>query len=114
MNTGERIKELRTARGMTQQQLADRLGVSKQAVSNWEKGGHQIARTSIESLSDIFNVEIDYLLCRQNITTRYLDTEEIHMIDNYRKLTYEQQTMVCNMLGVKRDAKSLGSLRYDA
>lgn len=113
MELCDRIKELRQSRGMTQQQLADRLGVSKQAVSHWEGGRQSISRSSLELLCDIFNVEMDYLMGRQNITMRYLDTEEIHMIDNYRKLSYEQQTMVCNMLGVKRDAESLSS-RKDA
>ena len=39
--TGARIAALRRARGMTQQELGERLGLSFQAVSNWERGVSQ-------------------------------------------------------------------------
>ena len=39
MTFGERIKALRKERGMTQEELAERLSVTRQTVSKWEQGG---------------------------------------------------------------------------
>ena len=41
MNTPEKIQELRKAQGMTQEQLAEQLNVSRQSVSKWESGVSQ-------------------------------------------------------------------------
>lgn len=103
MTPGERIKELRKSRHMTQQQLADKAHVTSNAVCMWERGRSTISRESLEMLCDIFNVEMDFLLGRQSVTMRYLNAEELDVIDAYRSLDYNQQRMVCQMLGVKRD-----------
>lgn len=41
MEFGERVKAVRTGAGLTQEQFASRLGVTRQAVSNWENGVSQ-------------------------------------------------------------------------
>lgn len=63
-----RLRELRKARNMTQIQLARKLCVSKQSVSNWE---HNTIFPSVEMLiriAEYFSVSIDYLLCLENKT----------------------------------------------
>ena len=58
----ERIKELRTAHGLSQVTLAQKLGVSKQCVSNWESGYIQPSIDMLIKLSGLFSVSTDYLL----------------------------------------------------
>ena len=67
----EQIRRLRTARGITQVELAHRLGVSKQSVSNWESNYIQPSIELLEKIADLFGVTTDYLLGREPL--RMLD-----------------------------------------
>lgn len=58
----ERIKELRIVRGMNQVELAEKLGVSKQSVSNWENDNIQPSIEMLVKIARIFSVSTDYLL----------------------------------------------------
>ena len=60
--TKNKIKELRISKNLTQQQLADELHVTKQAISKWEKGKSVPDITSIELISSFFGVSTDYLI----------------------------------------------------
>ena len=59
---GEQIHALRTARNLSQVQLADRLGVTKQSVSNWENNNILPSIEMLVKLSKIFSTTTDYLL----------------------------------------------------
>lgn len=59
---GQRIMELRTALGWNQVELAKRLGVAKQTVSNWENDNIQPSIEMLIRLAKLFNVSTDYLL----------------------------------------------------
>ncbi len=70
---GERIRELRESRGLSQVQLAKRLGKSKQSVSNWENNNILPSIEMLIRLAEVFHVSCDYLLEIDNKT--YLDVE---------------------------------------
>lgn len=63
----ERIHELRMRQGYTQVSLAKKLGVSKQAVSNWENGNIQPSIDMLIRIADLFSVTTDYLLGREYV-----------------------------------------------
>ena len=60
----DEIRRLRLAKRITQARLADRLGVSKQSVSNWENNNIQPSVELLEKLADYFSVSTDTLLGR--------------------------------------------------
>ena len=62
MNVSERIQELRKRRGISQEELANELGISRQAVSKWESGQSFPELDNIVALSDYFGVSADHLL----------------------------------------------------
>ncbi|MDO5540082.1 MAG: zinc ribbon domain-containing protein [Eubacteriales bacterium] len=62
METRDIIKKLREKNGLTQEQMAERLMISRQAVSRWENGETQPDTESLKLLSKEFNVSINTLL----------------------------------------------------
>ncbi len=62
MTFGEKIQKLRKEAGLSQEELAHRLGVSRQAVSKWERDSGYPETDKIVWMSSIFNVSADYLL----------------------------------------------------
>ena len=61
MNLGNKIRELRRARNLTQEQLAASLNISAQAVSKWEMGASYPDMTMIPTIAGLFKVSLDEL-----------------------------------------------------
>ena len=59
---GQRIKQIRESIGMSQQTLAEKLGVSRPSISQIENGGRKVCAEEIKSLAEIFNLSTDALL----------------------------------------------------
>ncbi|WP_268912311.1 helix-turn-helix domain-containing protein [Lentilactobacillus sp. SPB1-3] len=62
MTIGERIKELRTINGITQQELADSLHISRQSISKWEKNLVWPSFANVVAISDKFDVSLDEMI----------------------------------------------------
>lgn len=82
----DRIKQLRTSRGMSQQDLADNLGVTNVAVSQWERGVKQPKMEMREALCDLFNVNMEYLNGNWDKISRLVTEDEALMIDKNRDI----------------------------
>ena len=59
---GEQIRDLRIAKNLSQIQLADRLGVTKQSVSNWENNNILPSVDMLKRIADYFHCSTDFLL----------------------------------------------------
>ena len=69
MEFHEKLLELRKSRGLTQEELAEALYVSRTAVSKWESGRGYPGIDSLKEISRFFSVTIDELICPQEIIT---------------------------------------------
>lgn len=88
---GYRIKMLRISNGYTQQQLADRLNVTKSIISAYETGQRSPSYEVLIGLSTIFKVSTDYLLGIEN--------EQVIDISGLSK---EQQAALINLIHTMR------------
>ena len=68
-----RLRELRINSGLTQNEVAAKLGVSGQTILNWENGIYEPKINQLIQLADLFNVSIDYLVERKNNEKRIDD-----------------------------------------
>ena len=72
----DRLKEIRTEKGITQVQLAETMGVSKGTVAMWETGKREPNFETLNQLSEIFDKRIDYILGYSNDGSSPKMTEE--------------------------------------
>lgn len=97
------FKNLRLDKEMTQDGLAEALGITKQAVSHYERGARYPKPDVLEAISDFFNVDMDFLTGRSSRTTRLLTDDELRLLNAYRSASVELKVAACAVLGVKID-----------
>ena len=90
MEIGSKIKQARMEAKFTQEQIAEKLGVSRQTISNWENEKSYPDIASVLKLSDLYNVSLDYLLKGEdamgNSYVNYLD-ESTNVVKSRQGLT---------------------------
>ena len=99
MDISEKILKLRKANNLTQEQLAEQLQVSRQAVSKWESGQAIPESDKLPALSDLFHVTIDYLLRPSeidelSIKTEILEKQQKEIIRKERKKDTDRKSVV--------------------
>lgn len=82
----QRINELRLANSWSQVQLAKKLNVTKQTVSNWENDNIQPSIEMLVRLAKTFNVTTDYLLGLENIPRLNVDGLPINVVSHLSQL----------------------------
>ena len=65
MTLGQKIKKLRTEKGLTQKDLADDIHVTFQTVSKWENDENEPDVSTIRELAKLFGCTLDYLLSEE-------------------------------------------------
>ena len=91
MNFSEKLLTLRKAKGMTQEQLAEKLDVSRQSISKWESGQAVPELEKIVALSAIFDVTTDYLLKLSEIDDLSVKTEMLEKQQQQMLLREQRQ-----------------------
>jgi transcriptional regulator with XRE-family HTH domain len=80
MDFSERLKQLRLNKGWSQRDLAKKLGLTNVAVSMYERGERQPDYAMLELICDTFNVSIDYILGKDDVTMYYLKPEQSELL----------------------------------
>ncbi|MBQ9659517.1 MAG: helix-turn-helix transcriptional regulator [Clostridia bacterium] len=66
MTLGEKLREIRKRFGLSQEQLAEIMNVSRQAITKWENDGGLPDVSNLQELSKVFGITVDYLLNNDN------------------------------------------------
>ena len=99
MDISEKILQLRKASNMTQEQLAEKVGVSRQSVSKWEGGQAVPELDKLLELGRIFNVTTDYLikpseLDELSIKTEILEKKQQELIEQAEKAKIKKRNIL--------------------
>ena len=86
---GARINSRRKELGLTQEQLAERMEVSIQMISNLELGKKAIRPENLVKLCDVLNISADYIL-----RGKRADVEILGFIEKYARLSDENQKLI--------------------
>ena len=109
------FKQLRLEKGLTQQELADKLGITKSAVSMYERGDRRPNFEIAEAITDFFHVDLNYLIGTTDkiqkpagdetdpAVNKYLGVtlEEIELVDAWRHADDPPRRLVAYSLGFK-------------
>ncbi|MFS9317828.1 helix-turn-helix transcriptional regulator [Streptococcus parasanguinis] len=91
MEFSERLKKLRKDTGLTQVDVASKLGISQQAYASWERGVKKPTQEKLVKIAQILNVSVDYLVGNSQETSDELDNIELLFRMNSKGLTDEEK-----------------------
>ena len=93
MEFSERLKTLRKEAGLTQVDVAEKLGISQPAYASWERGVKKPTQDNLVKIAQILNVSIDYLVGNsdKDVKEDALDNVELLFRMNSKGLTEEEK-----------------------
>ena len=100
------LKALRQEHGLTQQELADKIGMSKSSINMYERGEREPGIETVKRIADFFNVDVDYLFGVSDIKKRrefkVIRTNKsiAHNIQHHRKQANISKKEFADLLGV--------------
>lgn len=108
MTVSEKIYTLRTRLGLSQEELAEKLGVSRQSVSKWETGQSVPDLEKIIKLADLFGVSVDELVREEERPQPPQPETKVVYVKEKWKLTRTQTTGFClEVIGLALDLLGL-------
>lgn len=100
MDIGERIFQLRNENNLSQEQMAERLDISRQAISKWESGQSTPELDKIIQLSELFGITTDYLLKGKETQNNNLTAIEKKHIREKSVIPYAVLSTGVNLIGM--------------
>ena len=97
MILAEKIMNLRKKCGWSQEELAEKLNISRQSVSKWESGASIPDIEKIILLSGLFEVSTDYLLKDEIEEEQYIETKEVYVAPEMRSVSLEEANGFMNL-----------------
>ena len=91
MEFSERLKKLRKDAGLTQVDVANKLGISQPAYASWERGIKKPTQENLVKIAQVLNVSIDYLVGNSEEKSDELDNIELLFRMNSKGLTDEEK-----------------------
>ncbi|WP_455441249.1 helix-turn-helix domain-containing protein [Streptococcus parasanguinis] len=91
MEFSERLKKLRKDAGLTQVDVAEKLGISQPAYASWERGIKKPTQENLVKIAQILNVSVDYLVGNSENKDEDLDNIELLFRMNSKGLTDEEK-----------------------
>lgn len=102
----ERIKHYREALGIEQKALAELIGVTKNAISNWECGRSRPDVNLLPAICEALNITLYDLFKRDDPTIKYTAREQM-LVDGYRALNAGHRHAVDNLIDTLRNVEAL-------
>ena len=96
-NFANRLKEARLAKGMTEQELADKLHVTRQAVSKWENGINYPDVSLFTKIAEILEVDISYLFYDKESRSKLSDVEMFSVQTALKELEMMRKTYLLDL-----------------
>ena len=107
MNQGEVIKDLRIKMGLTQKELAEKLGVEQSTIGMLESNRRKASTELVEKLADFFGVTTDEILGR-NVKSNDISPDVRLLLRNAQdgNLTRDQLKVINNIINQFKDANN--------
>lgn len=94
MELCDKIKEIRNKFGLTQEGLAEKLNVSRQAVAKWEMGNGVPDTENLKTMSRLFGISIDTLLDNESDVSLMVLHQEINIKDYGKGITEQHKNLI--------------------
>ena len=108
-----KIKEMRKARKMTQQDLAALVGVTKGVVGSWERGETEITLEDACAVADVFRCTLDELAGRDFKPGGFPDRRQESMNRDYAGLSDDDKSAVSAMVGAFASSRRASQFQSD-
>lgn len=102
MKFSEKVRDLRTRNGLSQEELSEKLDVSRQTVSKWEAGSSFPEIEKLIALSDLFKVSIDYLLKDKQVNINVSEDLD-RMVIQFLNSSYEMADISRRLVEIMED-----------